>query len=493
MAISYVGGQVAGRANPSSAVSVNFSLTGGSDSAPAAGDLVVVTVVVGSAGGNPTLDVVTPTGYTPLTQLNRNPTTADTSLQVSYKIMGGTPDTSVTIPGTTNNAWAEAYSIQVFRGVDSTTPMDVTPTSATGSGTNNRPDPPSITPATAGAWVVICGGGAAGTGASYTAPTNFTTDFLTANGADSTDATVGSGYWTGWTSGAVNPAAYGGGSVNAANSWCAYSLVLRPATATQYTSEPAGSLSFSGAEAARTARAIAAALTAAGSTQRAASRSVLAALAPSGAVARAPRRELSATAAFSAALAASKLAFKAVSGALSFAGSVASAKFASVALGAALSFAGAAAAQARRSLAASLGAAGSLARGARRAVAASVPLSASLARRASRPLSASLALAGSASRAARRALAGALAHAGSLASDLVSGHQYAQALSAALSFAGSTSRSARKAAASALAFAASFAAYTPVKKALSAALGFASWFTMRTPRPPARSRRNDTW
>lgn len=215
MAIQYVGGQVAGRANGSAALSVNFALTGGLEAAPADGDLVIVTAVTGSAAGNPAMAVTTPADYTALGQLNQSAATNDTSLNVSYKRMGASPDTAVTIPGTGNNAFGQAYSIQVFRGVDATSPMDVAAVSAGGTGTG-RPNPASIAPTTAGAWVVICGGGAAGTGANYTAPANFTVDFLTASGADTTDAMVGSGYWDGWTSGAVDPAAYTGGTTNAA-------------------------------------------------------------------------------------------------------------------------------------------------------------------------------------------------------------------------------------------------------------------------------------
>lgn len=226
MAISYVGGQVAGRTNASAAVQVTFSLTGGSDSVPSANDLVVVCVVVGSAAGNPALAVTTPTGYTALGQLNQSAVTADTSMNVSWKIMGGTPDTTVTIPGSTNNAWGEAYSIQVFRGVDTTTPMDVSAVSAGGTATG-RPDPAQIDFTTAGAWVVICGGGAAATGATYTAPANYTTDFVTAVGTDTTDAMVGSGYRTD-PSDPENPAGYTGGTTGANDSWTAYTLALRP-------------------------------------------------------------------------------------------------------------------------------------------------------------------------------------------------------------------------------------------------------------------------
>lgn len=229
MAISYVGGQVAGRTNPTAAVSVDFALTGGLAAIPAANDLVIVTCVTGSAAGNPAMAVTTPTGYTALGQLNQSAVTADTSMNTSYKRMADIPDTSVTIPGTTNNAWAEAYSIQVFRGVDFLVPMDVAAVSGGGTGTG-RPDPSSITPITRGAWVVICGGGAAATGANYTAPTNYTTNFITASGADTTDAMVGSGYWTGWTSGPENPGAYTGGTTGANDSWTSYTLALRPAT-----------------------------------------------------------------------------------------------------------------------------------------------------------------------------------------------------------------------------------------------------------------------
>jgi hypothetical protein len=202
-------------------------LTGGSDAVPSAGDLVIVTCVTGSAAGNPAMAVTTPGGYTALGQLNQSAVTADTSMDVSYKIQPGTPETAVTIPGTTNNAWAEAYTIQVFRGVDPTTPMDVTPVSAGGTGTG-RPDPGTIAFATAGAWTVICGGGAAGTGANYTAPANYTTNFITASGADTTDAMVGSGYNTA-PAASENPAAYTGGTTGANDSWTAYTLALRPA------------------------------------------------------------------------------------------------------------------------------------------------------------------------------------------------------------------------------------------------------------------------
>ncbi len=227
MAISYVGGQVAGVTGGTGTTLVNFALTGGLAATPIAGDLVIVTAVVGSAARNAAQAVTTPTGYIALGQLNQAAATADTSMNVSYKMLTSIPDTSVTIPATGNNADGQGYTIQVFRGVDNISPMDVTAVSAGGTATG-RPNPGSITPITAGAWIVICGGGAAGTGANYVAPANFTTNFLTAFGADTTDGMVGSGYWTGWTSGAVDPATYTGGTTAATDSWACYTLALRP-------------------------------------------------------------------------------------------------------------------------------------------------------------------------------------------------------------------------------------------------------------------------
>lgn len=227
MAISYVGGKGAGTAGQGGgSVDLTTGLAGGSGGAPIEGDLVVVTVSVGTAARAPTIAISTPSGYTPLTAQRTTATTYDTNVQTCYKVMGSTPDTTVTIPGSGNNADGIAYTIQVFRGVDPTTPMDVTPTYATGSGTNSNPNPAAITPVTAGAWIVCCGGGAAAAGAVYTA--GYLTNLLTFNGPDTNDGTVGSGYYTGWTSGSYDPAAFGGGNANAANSWGATTLALRP-------------------------------------------------------------------------------------------------------------------------------------------------------------------------------------------------------------------------------------------------------------------------
>lgn len=225
MTIEYVGGLCAGRVGSTSTTTQSLSgtLTGGLASSPSEGDLVIVTMVVGSSGRNPATDITTPTGYTALGALLANGT-YDTSMNVSYKFMPATPDANFTVPSTGAITDAQRWTVQVFRGVDPTTPLDVTPVPATGTASGNC-DPASITPSTAGAWVVICGGGANNVGVAYTGPTNYTTNFLTGVSYDGIDAMVGSGYYAGWTSGAENPGAY---TDNAASSWGAYTIALRP-------------------------------------------------------------------------------------------------------------------------------------------------------------------------------------------------------------------------------------------------------------------------
>src|SRR5512139_1560007 len=146
MAITYVGGKGNGTAGQGGgSIDLTTGLSGGSNTGVSVGDLIIVTVSVGTAGRQPTIAISTPADYVPLTAQRTTATTYDTNVQTCYKFATA-GDTSVTIPASGNNADGIAYTIQVFRGVDATTPMDATATYATGSGTNNLPDPASISP-----------------------------------------------------------------------------------------------------------------------------------------------------------------------------------------------------------------------------------------------------------------------------------------------------------------------------------------------------------
>lgn len=246
MAIQYVGGNAIGRAGSVSTVVQSLSgLSGGIASSPSPGDLVVVTIVVGTQGRNPS-QALSGQGYVDLTQLNSAADTYDTTLGVSYKIMGSTPDANVIIPATANVLDGQARIVQVFRGVDPSSPMDATANSATGIDTG-RFNAPAIDPVTAGAWIVICGGSGCATGTTaYVAPAGFTTNWRSANGADTNDGEAGAGYYRGWASGRYDPAVVTGGSTTATSSWAARTLALRPLAADTITLTPSSNTIFKG-------------------------------------------------------------------------------------------------------------------------------------------------------------------------------------------------------------------------------------------------------
>ena len=224
--IAYVGGYVQGFAGTTSNVVISLtSLTGGLASAPAAGDLVIVYFGTGSTADR---NLVV-SGYTEVAELYSNDT-FDTNLVAAYKFMGGTPDTSFTLTGGTLSATdAGAVAVQVWRGVNTVTTLDVTSTTATGINTVLC-DPPAITPTTTGA--IIVSGGAGGhdniAGAQTYSSSNLT-QFISVGRVDTNAVTIGLGY-NAWTSGAFNPAQF---TFSAADdttySWAAVTLALRPA------------------------------------------------------------------------------------------------------------------------------------------------------------------------------------------------------------------------------------------------------------------------
>jgi hypothetical protein len=117
-----------------------------------------------------------------------------------------------------------------FRGVDTTTMLDVAIVTATGTG-SQKPNPGSITPTTAGAMVVVMGSGAATTGALLTNGgdlSSTTNEFRSGYTDESVDASIGMGIFR-WTSGAFDPAQFGSTSSDAAEqAWAAAVIALRP-------------------------------------------------------------------------------------------------------------------------------------------------------------------------------------------------------------------------------------------------------------------------
>lgn len=224
MAISYVGGATATSAGNTD-VSVSLTaLTGGSDSAPSNGDLIIFAYNIADAD-NADLDLACNTaGFAEIADLFGNGTN-DANLGVFWKIHNG--DTAVVGEGSLGGTDTAIQGVaMVFRGVNTTTPFDVASTTNQGT-TGGNPDPPSIDWSTAGAWVVIVGANAhtANTDGTFTAPTNYTTDFLTVGNQDTADGIIGMGYRTN-PADPENPGAMTSSAT--ATGWCAVTMALRP-------------------------------------------------------------------------------------------------------------------------------------------------------------------------------------------------------------------------------------------------------------------------
>jgi hypothetical protein len=254
MAISFVGSLVGTHAS-TSAQTANFSglldAAGGTPTLQP-NDIVVVTVFQAGIATR-TQAQLTPTGYTVAHAAVI--TASDTNVsseQTSYKVMGSVPDTSASIPASASTTAGVAYAVHVFRGVDVGTPMDVAATTA--SGTNSaQPNPPSITPSTAGAWIYCAGGGAMAAGAApqSTAPIGLSTATnawrQTVLTTTTNDPGLAAGYKSDWASGAFDCPALTGYTTTNTGSWTAATLALRPQAVTIASGSSTGSATASGA------------------------------------------------------------------------------------------------------------------------------------------------------------------------------------------------------------------------------------------------------
>lgn len=230
MGIVFVGGNtgiVAGATSGNTTIALNAGLTGGIASAAAAGDLVIAAYATSSAGDRTLAITDGTTAYTLIDTELWADDTYDTNLRVCYKVMGSTPDAATTFGPTGNISDAGAMAVYVFRGVDATTPLDVAAVPSTILSTS-RPDPPAITPVTAGAFIV--GVGAAGhSGGTDTFTSADLLSFLTVGSNDSNDVTLGIGHFK-WMPGKNDPAAFGHTQSDSISfSSAAMTIALRPA------------------------------------------------------------------------------------------------------------------------------------------------------------------------------------------------------------------------------------------------------------------------
>lgn len=150
----------------------------------------------------------------------------DANLGVFTKVMGGTPDTSVSYTGTSTGGEGVIIIAEVWRGVDTTTPMDAAATTS-GVADGGNPDAPSITTVTNDA-VVIAIGCHQQAGFTPTVPTNYSNQvYVEVSGGGS----LGMVNRTITTAGAENPGAWTNWSATATRAVATATLALRPASA----------------------------------------------------------------------------------------------------------------------------------------------------------------------------------------------------------------------------------------------------------------------
>lgn len=201
------------------------SLTGGIDTAARTNDLVIVACASAGSGG-PDFTYSASSGWTKISDLFADNTGAyQSNSSVWYKVMGGTPDTSVNVSGIDSTyIVVNGIIAYVLRGASTTNPIDVTTTTATGTG-STLANPPSITPTTSGAKIVEFGTGAddlgtvtLGQSSGYgnmvrIARTQFGMLVASKN----------------WASGAEDPGAMTSSYSTASGAWSAATIAVRPA------------------------------------------------------------------------------------------------------------------------------------------------------------------------------------------------------------------------------------------------------------------------
>lgn len=230
MAISYVGQAVASSSPTADAI---ITLPG----SMAANDLIIIAAAVADTADNG-LAAPTEGGYTDV--LGASDLYADDvndiCLDLFYKFHNGT-DTTATFADVGGANASNVAVCMVFRGVATVAqggPFSTAAVTATGVSSSNA-DPPSIATAAGDAVVIIGATGHTGGGtATYTNPTNYTTNPAVRAHNDTIDGLVGMGYRLSGYSNPEDPGVFTAATIGTAadNAWAAISLALKEAPPT---------------------------------------------------------------------------------------------------------------------------------------------------------------------------------------------------------------------------------------------------------------------
>lgn len=190
-------GQVNGNANNGGDVTLSLTgLSNGTSSSASTGDIVVV---IGAAGGqiNQVAAPVRNTDTSWTTLIDGSQQTGFSQLRepscyVGYKVMGATPDTSVTVSGSGNSATSTAAVAFVFSGINTADPVNVFETVY--GLILDRKAPPVAYPTGYGVTIIGIGLSNGTTASNYTDASTDFTFFQSTIGADSADAVAAMGY-----------------------------------------------------------------------------------------------------------------------------------------------------------------------------------------------------------------------------------------------------------------------------------------------------------
>ena len=183
----------------------------------------------------PTLAMTTG-GYTELTASTLSVdggTAGDGNLAIFYKYFVPGDVSAVTAASGTGADSSNATACQVFRGVATVAqggPLEIAIQVASGA-SGGDPNPPSVTGFTeaTSAIVIACAMSVATAPLTLTAPTNYTTNFMTAGATDTFSATVGLAYRLTGAADPEDPGVFVDSGAGAG--WCAATLVLKEAPA----------------------------------------------------------------------------------------------------------------------------------------------------------------------------------------------------------------------------------------------------------------------
>lgn len=143
------------------------------------------------------------------------------------KVMGATPDATITVNQSPSSGYGGAATVSVWRNVDPDDPFYIvaTPVATTNSARGN---PPSVTPTVEHSVVYSTGAGSQrDDGSAFAVPSGMTAIQSLNVSASNGDLGLWQAYDV-WTSGAYDPAAWTGGSSTIDSSAVAHTLVLRP-------------------------------------------------------------------------------------------------------------------------------------------------------------------------------------------------------------------------------------------------------------------------